>query len=400
MTRVAPAPTLTDASLYAGDPYPTYAWLRANAPVYWDAASTLWVCSRYDDVVRVSKDPVTFSSAQGVLMDSDTQVSLVTTDAPRHTRLRKLVSRGFSPRMVARYGERIREILDELLDGLAPRGHGDLVADVAVPLPLYIIADMLGIRREDFPRFHEWSDAMIGSAGHFHDPAVMERATSAYAEYGRYLYDVFEDRRAHPRDDLVSILVAAQKEGVLAPDEEAMENDEIIMFMTLLLIAGNETTRNAISGGMLALMEHPEQRELLRQRPELLDTAVEEVLRWVSPIIGFRRTATCDAEIRGQRIRAGERVLMLYQSANRDEEVYPTGDRFDVTRDPNPHLAFGIGAHYCLGANLARLELKLTLAALLERLPDMRLAPGATPVRQASTLVRGIASLPVVFTPR
>jgi cytochrome P450 family 142 subfamily A polypeptide 1 len=258
---------------------------------------------------------------------------------------------------------------------------------------------MLGIRREDFARFHEWSDAMIGSAGHFHDPAVMERAIGAYAEYGRYLYDVFEDRRAHPRDDLVSILIAAQQDGVLEPDEEAMENDEIIMFMTLLLIAGNETTRNAIAGGMLALMEHPEQRELLRRRPELLDSAVEEVLRWVSPIIGFRRTASCDTEIRGQAIREGERVLLLYQSANRDEAVYPTGDRFDVRRDPNPHVAFGIGAHFCLGANLARLELKLTLQALLERTPDMRIAPGAAPVRQASTLVHGIASLPVVFTP-
>ena len=400
MTRVAPAPTLTDAALYAGDPYPTYAWLRANAPVYWDAASNLWVCSRYDDVVRISKDPVTFSSAGGVLMDSDQQVSLVTTDAPRHTRLRKLVSRGFTPRMVAQYGQRIRAIVGELLDRMAPRGAADLVEDLAVPLPLYIIADMLGIRGEDFQRFHEWSDAMIGSAGHFHDPVVLERAANAYIEYGTYLSEVFEDRRKHPRDDLVSILVGAQQEGVLAPDEEAMENDEIIMFMTLLLIAGNETTRNAISGGMLALMEHPEQREALRRRPELIDAAVEEVLRWVSPIIGFRRTATCDTSVRGQAIQAGERVLMLYQSANRDEAVYPTGDRFDVTRDPNPHVAFGIGAHFCLGANLARLELKLTLQALLERLPDMRVAPEATPVRQASTLVRGIASLPVVFTPR
>jgi cytochrome P450 len=400
MTRVAPAPTLTDAALYAGDPYPTYAWLRANAPVYWDAASNLWVCSRYDDVVRISKDPATFSSAGGVLMDSDQQVSLVTTDAPRHTRLRKLVSRGFTPRMVAQYGQRIREIVAELLDRMAPRGTADLVGDLAVPLPLYIIADMLGIRREDFARFHAWSEAMIGSAGHFHDPVVLERAANAYIEYGTYLSEVFEDRRKHPRDDLVSILVGAQQEGVLAPDEEAMENDEIIMFMTLLLIAGNETTRNAISGGMLALMEHPEQRALLERRPELIDAAVEEVLRWVSPIIGFRRTVVRDTEVRGQTIRAGERVLMLYQSANRDEAVYPTGDRFEVTRDPNPHVAFGIGAHFCLGANLARLELKLTFQALLERLPDMQVAPGAAPVRQASTLVRGIASLPVVFTAR
>jgi cytochrome P450 len=399
MTRTAPAPTLTDATLYAGDPYPTYAWLRANAPVYWDAASALWVCSRYDDVVRISKDPATFSSANGVLMDSDQQVSLVTMDAPRHTRLRKLVSRGFTPRMVGLYEQRIRAILAELIDVVAPRGACDLAHDVAVKLPLYIIADMLGIRREDYDRFHVWSDTMIGSAGHFDDPAVMERAAKAYIDYGTYLYEVFEDRRKHPKDDLVSILVGAQQDGVLAPDEEAMENDEIVMFMTLLLIAGNETTRNAISGGMLALMEHPEQAALLRRRPELIDSAVEEILRWVSPIIGFRRTATRDTTLREQEIRAGERVLMLYQSANRDEGVYPTGDRFDVTRDPNPHVAFGIGAHFCLGANLARLELKLAVQALVERLPDMQVAPGAAPVRVASTLVRGIASLPVVYTP-
>jgi cytochrome P450 family 142 subfamily A polypeptide 1 len=398
MTRTAPAPRLTDATLYAGDPYPTYRWLREHAPVYRDEASALWVCSRYDDVVRISKDTATFSSAGGVLMDSDQQVSLVTTDAPRHTRLRKLVSRGFTPRMVARYDARIREIMCELLDAVAPRGSCDLVADVAVPLPLYVIADMLGIRREDFGRFHEWSDTMIGSAGHFDDPAVLERAARAYIEYGTYLHEVFEDRRRHPQDDLVSILVGAQEAGVLAPDEEAMENDEIVMFMTLLLIAGNETTRNAITGGMLALMEHPEQLALLRRRPALIDSAVEEILRWVSPIIGFRRTALRDTTVRGQPVAAGERVLMLYQSANRDEAVYPTGETFDVTRDPNPHLAFGIGAHFCLGANLARLELKLAVRALIDRLPDMRVAPGATPVRMASTLVRGIASLPVVYT--
>jgi len=399
MTRTAPTPTLTDAALYAGDPYPTYQWLREHAPIYWDDASALWVCSRYDDVVRVSKDPATFSSANGVLMDSDQQVSLVTMDDPRHTRLRKLVSRGFTPRMVGHYGERIRAILRELLDDVASRGACDLAHDVAVKLPLYVIADMLGIRREDYGRFHEWSDAMIGSAGHFDDPGVIERAADAYIQYGTYLHEVFEDRRRHPKDDLVSILVGAQQDGVLAPDEEAMENDEIVMFMTLLLIAGNETTRNAISGGMLALMEHPEQAALLGRRPELIDSAVEEILRWVSPIIGFRRTATRDTTLRGQAIRVGERVLMLYQSANRDEAVYPTGDRFDVARDPNPHLAFGIGAHFCLGANLARLELKLAVQALVERLPDMQVAPGAAPVRTASTLVRGIASLPVVYTP-
>ncbi|HEY8514776.1 MAG TPA: cytochrome P450 [Candidatus Binatia bacterium] len=391
-------PDMTDSSLYAGDPHPTYRWLRQNAPVYRDPKSQLWVLSRYQDVFDVSKNPEVFSAAKGVLLENDAMVSIICMDDPRHQRLRKLVNRGFTPRMVGLLHERIRELAKEIVDRVAPRGECDLVRDVAVPLPLYIIAQMLGIREEDFDRFHDWSDRLIGVAGNYDDPVKMNDAVTAYAEYGNYLKEVFEDRRRNPREDLVSILVAAQEEGMLAPDEESMENDEIIMFMTLLLVAGNETTRNAISGGMLALMENRDQLELLRARPELLDGAVEEILRYVSPIICFRRTATRDTEIRGQKIAAGEGVLMLYQSANRDEEVFADPDRFDITRNPNPHLAFGIGPHFCLGANLARLELKVMVRELISRLPDIQPAPGTTPKRAASTLVAGIEHFPVVYS--
>jgi len=309
------------------------------------------------------------------------------------------VNRGFTPRMVATLETKIRALATEILDGIAARGACDLVREVAVPLPLYIIAEMLGIPRDDFARFHDWSDRLINVAGNYEDAAKVMDATCAYAEYGTYLKDIFADRRRAPKADLSGILVAAQQDGMLAEDEEAMENDEIVMFMTLLLVAGNETTRNGITGGMLALMEHPEQLALLRSRPELIDRAVEEILRWVSPIICFRRTATRDTEIRGQRIAAGERVLMLYQSANRDEAVFADPERFDVTRDPNPHVAFGIGTHFCLGANLARAELRIMVQELVRRFPDMRVAPGAAPERMASTLVSGIRSLPVVFAP-
>jgi len=390
-------PNLTDSTLYAGDPYPTYRWLRENAPVYWDAASRLWVLSRYEDIVQVSKNPEVFSAAQGVLPESDAMVSIVCMDDPRHLRLRKLVNRGFTPRMVGMLEPKIRALTNEILDGIAARGTCDLVREVAVPLPLYIIAEMLGIPREDFPRFHDWSDRLINVAGNYEDMTKVMDATAAYTEYGTYLQEIFASRRREPREDLTGILVAAQQDGVLAEDEEAMANDEIVMFMTLLLVAGNETTRNAIAGGMLALMEHPDQFALLRRHPELIDLAVEEILRYVTPIICFRRTVVQDAEVRGQPMRPGDRVLMLYQSANRDEAVFTDPDRFDVTRDPNPHLAFGIGAHFCLGANLARAELRIMVEELVRRFPDMRVAPGAAAERMASTLVRGIRSLPVVY---
>lgn len=388
-------PNMTDCRLYQADPYPTYRWLRANAPVYRDEASNLWVLSKYEDVFAVSKSPETFSAAQGVLPESDSIISMICMDDPRHQRLRKLVNRGFTPRMVGLLQEKIRVLAGRLAEGVAGRGEVDLVSDLAVPMPLWIIAEMLGIREEDFERFHDWSDRLINVAGNYDDPVKMNDAVTAYTEYGEYLKDVFEDRRRQPREDLVSILVAAQQEGVLAEDEESMENDEIVMFMTLLLVAGNETTRNAISGGMLALMQDREQFELLRARPELLDSAVEEILRWVSPIICFRRTATRDVEIRGQKIPAGDRVLMLYQSANRDEDAWEGPDRFDVTRSPNPHLAFGIGPHFCLGANLARAELKAMVRELVTRYPGIRPVPGTEPRRAASTLVAGIEHLPV-----
>ena len=275
-------PNMTDCRLYQADPYPTYRWLRANAPVYRDEASNLWVLSKYEDVFAVSKNPETFSAAQGVLPESDSIISMICMDDPRHQRLRKLVNRGFTPRMVGLLQEKIRVLAGRLAEGVAGRGEVDLVSELAVPMPLWIIAEMLGIREEDFERFHDWSDRLINVAGNYDDPVKMNDAVTAYTEYGEYLKDVFEDRRRQPREDLVSILVAAQQEGVLAEDEESMENDEIVMFMTLLLVAGNETTRNAISGGMLALMQDREQFELLRARPELLDPAFGSSMRSAS----------------------------------------------------------------------------------------------------------------------
>jgi cytochrome P450 family 142 subfamily A polypeptide 1 len=390
---------ILNAELYLGDPHPTYTWLRRHSPVHRDDTG-VWILSKYADVVHASRHPEIFCSGKGVRPNRGAlMLSIVTMDEPRHGQLRRLVNRGFTPRMVGLLEPRIRQAVKESIDAVAPRGECDFVRDLAVDLPLMMIAEMLGIRREDREKFHEWSDTMIAAGSDDPSPEVMTRATDAFSEFAHYLLAVFEDRRRQPRDDLVSVLLHAQEEGILATDEE-MSNDELLMFMTLLLVAGNETTRNALTGGMIALMERPEERAKLLARPGLIPTAVEEIVRWVSPVINFTRTATRDTEIRGRRIRAGEQVLLLYPSANRDEDQFPEADRFRVDREPNEHIGFGIGNHFCLGANLARLEMRAMFEALLPRLPDMQMAPGGEPVYAASTFVRGITHLPVVFTPQ
>lgn len=387
-----------DPEVYAGDPFPLYARLRREAPVYRDKRNDVWVLSRYEEVVHVSKTPKVFSSRFGVTRE-DTPISLITMDDPRHTQLRRLISRGFTPRMVSTLEGRIEEITTACIDAIAGRGECDFVRDLAMPLPLLVIAELIGIRPEDRERFGEWSDTMILAASQQDRPEIVARATEAYTAYTEYLQELIAERRAAPRDDLLSVLVQAQDEGTLAHDEENISADELLQFLTILLVAGNETTRNAISGGMVAFSEFPDEWARLRAEPALLDRAVDEICRWVTPVVGFRRTALADTEIRGVPIRAGDRVVMLYQSANRDEDVFPEADRFRVDRWPNDHLAFGIGTHYCLGANLARLEIRVMYRELLRRLPDIRVAPGEGPEMVRSSLVRGIARLPCVFTP-
>lgn len=388
-----------DPQLYSGDPFPLYAQLRREAPVYWDAKNECWVLSRYDDVVAVSKNTKVFSSAQGVMVDGDMQISMITMDDPRHAQLRRIVSSGFTPRMVQVLKDRIEEITTTCIDTMARTNGCDFVPAFSVPLPLLVIAEMIGIRPEDYTRFEEWSDTMILAAGQQANEDIHARATQAYIEFAEYMADVCADRRAHPREDLVSALVAAESSGTLTSSDESITADELQMFLTLLLVAGNETTRNALSGGIVALSEWPEEKAKLLANPELINSATEEILRWVTPVTGFRRTATQDTEIRGQKIRAGQKVVVLYQSANRDESVFEDPEVFRVDRTPNDHVAFGIGAHFCLGANLARFEIRVALRELLRRLPDLRVAPGAGPVRVSSPLVMGIESLPVVYSP-
>lgn len=390
---------ILDPSFYASDPFPAYAWLRDNDPVAWDDKNQIWLVSTYEDVAFVSKNPALFCSGQGVMVDADIPISMVTMDDPEHTRLRSIVRRGFTPRMVDTLHEQIRSLARNAIDDIAPRGSCDFVSAVAVPVPLLVIADMIGIRPEDRDAFWHWSDTMIAAAGQFANPEVIERATEAFVAYAAYLHEIFEDRRRRPREDLVSRLVAAEADGTLARSGESMQEDELLQFMTLLLVAGNETTRNAISGGLLALIEHPEQMAKLLANPALLPLAANEIVRWVTPIVGFRRTATQDTQLHGRDIRKGDKVVLLYQSANRDPQAWSEPNEFRVDRDPNDHLAFGIGTHFCLGANLARQEIRIVLEELLWRLPDIRLAPESPPKRLCSPLVYGIEEMQIVFTP-
>jgi cytochrome P450 family 142 subfamily A polypeptide 1 len=312
--------------------------------------------------------------------------------------------------MVKKLEIAFREITTEAIDAIAGRGEADFVEEVAVPLPLSLIAEMIGIEKHDRKSFHQWSDAMIRGDGNQGDPAIMAAAGQAFVAYSAYVRNIIEDRRSNPQDDLVSILVGAKDAGVLTTFEQKRDrtglvegqlelaNDELIMLLVILLVAGNETTRNGLSGGMQLLIEHPEERQKLIDDPKRIPSACEEMVRLVSPVHSFARTVTEDTELRGVRLRAGDRVLMLYPSANRDADVFEEPDAFRVERNPS-HLGFGLGPHFCLGANLARMEMRVAFEELLRRLPDMEFADAEGPVIVPSALVRSCTRMRVRFTP-
>jgi cytochrome P450 family 142 subfamily A polypeptide 1 len=382
-------------------------WLRENAPVYWSEPDNLWVLTKYVDVEYVSKHQEIFTSAQGVRPGTPAKIGLIDEGEPRHSQLRRLINRGFTPRMVAKLEETFLAITTESIDAVAAAGECDFVTSIAVPLPLMLIAEMMGIGRADYPRFHRWSDDMIQADGS-KDPQVMMKAGAAFMEYATYLRRVIDDRRANPIDDLVSILTGAKDGGALVQfdhnadavglgEHAGVANDELLMLLTILLVAGNETTRNGISGGMQLLIENPDERRKLIADPSLIPSAVEEMVRMVSPVHSFSRTVLADTEIRGQRIAKGQSVLMVYPSANRDADVYDDPDTFRVDRNPT-HLGFGVGTHFCLGANLARMEMRVAFEQLLRRLPDMEYSAGG-PVIKPAALVRACMEMRVRFTP-
>jgi cytochrome P450 family 142 subfamily A polypeptide 1 len=308
----------------------------------------------------------------------------------------------------------VRELTNSVIDDVQGSGEIDFVSDLAMHVPLIVISELLGLDPGIRRTLYEWSDAMIGGEGcdSADDPAMV-RATEAFVEYTTLISEVIEQRRADPRDDLISILTSAYDDGSLSYDADHkanydresglasdLSNDELLMFCVLLMVAGNETTRNAIAGGMRAFTQFPSERDKLLADPTLIDAAVEEIVRFTSPVLNFTRTCVSPVTLSGVDLVPGDRVLLLYQCANRDAAVFDQPDVFRIDRDPNPHLAFGFGPHYCMGANLARMEIKVVFEELFRRLPDIAVVdPDALPDRSPSAFVAGIHHLPARFTP-
>jgi cytochrome P450 len=377
-----------------GPPHEAFRRLRAEAPVCWHperGGPGFWLLSRHAEVVEVSRDHATFSSFLGGVMTPDldpaglavNRMMLLNMDPPAHTKLRNLVNRGFTPRQVTRLEPRIRELAEGIVAAVAPAGGCDFVTQVAGELPSALIAELMGVPIEDGRRLYELTERMH-SAG---DPAGTQAAAAEMLGYAAALR---ASKRERPAEDVASVLLAAEIDG------EALSDLEFDLFFLLLINAGGDTTRNLVASGMLTLLQHPEALAALERDRSLLPGAIEEMLRWCSPVMQFRRTATREAEIRGQPIRAGEKVVMFYPSANRDEEVFAEPDRFDLLRAPNPHVAFGGGgAHFCLGASLARLEIRCLFEAVLDRLRGIELAGPVE--RLHSWFIDGPRRMPVRF---
>jgi cholest-4-en-3-one 26-monooxygenase len=386
-----------------GVPHEMFEVLRREAPVWFhpgtDEVEGFWCIVKYADLVELSRDPGHASSALGGITlhdasDEDLELQrqmMLMMDPPKHTKVRKLVNKGFTPRMIGQLEEHIRDVTKSIVDGVAKRGECDFVVDVAAELPLQVIVEMMGVPDEDRHKIFDWSNRLIGSE----DPEYnvsRDEAIGAATEMFMYSTELAAAKRKTPGEDIISTLLQAEVEG------NQLTDTEFNLFFQLLSVAGNETTRNLISNGMNFLFEHPDQREKLAADRSLLPSAIDEMLRYASPVMYMRRTAPEDFELRGQTIRAGDKLALWYISANRDEDVFDDPNRFEITRSPNDYVAFGGGGpHFCLGANLAKLEIRVMFDEILDRLPDIELAGDVQRLR--SNFINGIKHMPVKFTP-
>jgi cytochrome P450 len=392
---------LIDMDQYVeGVPHEQFALLRREGPFFHEEPDGpgFWAFTRHADVVRINQDNHTFSSARRTALINEMpeedlaqqQLMMLNMDPPMHTRYRLLVNKGFTPRMVSRLEDRARQVANQILDAVSEQGHCDFVVDIAAELPLQIIADLMGVPQEDRHLVFDWSNRMIGSEDPEYGVSRDEAAQAAF-ELFAYSHQLAADKQANPHEDLMSVLTQVSVEG------EKLSELELDLFFMLLCVAGNETTRNLISHAQLALMQNPNQQAKLVSNPDLMPNALEEMLRWGSPVMQFRRTVTADTEVGGQQLHDGDKVVIWYISANRDEDIFDDPYTFDITRNPNPHVAFGGGGpHFCLGANLARLEIRVLFEELHKRIPDMTLAGDVQRLR--SNFINGIKHLPVAFT--
>lgn len=372
------------------DPHPVYAWLRDEDPVHYCAARRMFVLARHADVLAAVREPETFASGEGIVPSGfkPDDPTIITMDPPAHTAMRKHVMRAFTPRRMERMIPRVREIARELFARWPRSGELDAFEHFTDPLPIAVMADLLGVDASERPLFKRCGDAIVYSSG-----ADPETIRAAQAELERYLAEVFERRRREPRQDLISVLLTADDDG------SALSHRELLGLCFTLLVAGTETTTSALGNAMWLLERHPEIKRRLIERPALIPAAVEEILRFESPVQGLSRVARRDVVLHGTKIPAGARVHLLWAAANRDPRAFPEADRFDVERTPNNHLAFGFGIHFCLGASLARTELRIGLEELLRHAPDHRLDVQGLR-RLPSDTNRGFGRLPITLHPR